>query len=155
MIDRIPAVPLKRHAELVGISRNSLHYRPKPISERDRELMPRLNELHLEKPFMGVRMLCDQLDRLVIKAGRWHVGNLMKRMGVTSVYREPSTSKKHPGHRIPPYLLRGLTIYLTKQVWALDTTSIPWLWNSSTRPQYWAGATPSRTTFLSSGYGVP
>ena len=78
MIDRNHALPLKRQAELVGISRSSLYYRPKPVSEGDLELMRRLDELHLEKPFMGARMLCDQLDRMGIKAGRRHVGTLMK-----------------------------------------------------------------------------
>ena len=80
MIDRNHALPLKRQAELVGISRSSLYYRPKPVSERDLELMRRLDELHLEKPFMGARMLCDQLGRMGLKAGRRHVGTLMKRM---------------------------------------------------------------------------
>ena len=87
--------------------------------------MRRLDELHLEKPFMGARMLCDQLDRMGIKAGRRHVGTLMKRMGITAVYRKPGTSTKHPGHRVYPYLLRGMTINRANQVWALDTTYIP------------------------------
>lgn len=125
MIDRNHALPLKRQAELVGISRSSLYYRPKPVSERDLELMRRLDELHLEKPFMGARMLCDQLERMGLKAGRRHVGTLMKRMGVTAVYRKPGTSTKHPGHRVYPYLLRGMTINRANQVWALDTTYIP------------------------------
>ena len=125
MIDRNHALPLKRQAELVGISRSSLYYRPKPVSERDLELMRRLDELHLEKPFMGARMLCDQLGRMGLKAGRRHVGTLMKRMGITAVYRKPGTSTKHPGHRVYPYLLRGMTINRANQVWALDTTYIP------------------------------
>ena len=125
MIDRSHALPLKRQAELVGHSRSSLYYRPKPVSEGDLELMRRLDELHLEKPFMGARMLCDQLDRMGIKAGRRHVGTLMKRMGITAVYRKPGTSTKHPGHRVYPYLLRGMTINRANQVWALDTTYIP------------------------------
>ena len=125
MIDRSHALPLKRQAELVGISRSSLYYRPKPVSEGDLELMRRLDELHLEKPFMGARMLCDQLDRMGFKAGRRHVGTLMKRMGITAVYRKPGTSTKHPGHRVYPYLLRGMTINRANQVWALDTTYIP------------------------------
>jgi putative transposase len=86
--------------------------------------MHRLDELHLEHPFMGARMLRDQLNRSGIQVGRRRVGTLMKRMGIAALYRQPGTSKKHPGHTIYPYLLRGMTINRANQVWALDTTSI-------------------------------
>ena len=87
--------------------------------------MRRIDELHLRHPFMGARMLRDQLNRAGLDVGRKHVGTLMKRMGVEALYRKPGTSKKHPGHKIYPYLLRGLTINRANQVWALDTTYIP------------------------------
>jgi putative transposase len=74
---------------------------------------------------MGARMLRDQLNRAGLDVGRKHVGTLMKRMGVEALYRKPGTSKKHPGHKIYPYLLRGLAINQVDQVWALDTTYIP------------------------------
>ena len=83
--------------------------------------MRHIDELHLEHPFMGARMLSDQLNLAGLDAGRKHVGTLMKRMGVEALYRKPDTSKKHPGHKIYPYLLRGLTINQANQVWALDT----------------------------------
>ena len=86
--------------------------------------MRRIDELHLEHPFMGARMLRDQLDRAGIKVGRRHVCTVMKRMGIEALYRKPGTSKKRPGHTIYPYLLRGMTINRTNQVWALDTTYI-------------------------------
>jgi putative transposase len=88
-------------------------------------IMRRLDELHLEFPFMGSRMLRDQLDRQGLGVGRKHVGTLMKRMGIEAVYRKPRTSKKHPGHTIYPSLLRGMVINRANQVWALDTTYIP------------------------------
>jgi len=110
---------------LVGISRSSTYYRPKPVSTADLALMRRIDELHLEHPFMGARMLRDQLNRAGLDVGRKHVGTLMKRMGVEALYRKPGTSKKHPGHKIYPYLLRGLIINRANQVWALDTTYIP------------------------------
>src|SRR4029078_4264789 len=81
--------------------------------------------LHLEHPFMGARMLRDQLNREGDVVGRKHVGTLMKRMGIEALYRKPGTSKKHPGHEIYPYLLRSLAIDRANQVWALDTTDIP------------------------------
>ena len=115
---------MTRQAKLVGISRSSLYYRPKPVAKADLDLMCRLDELHLERPFMGARMLRDQLDLTGIKVGRRHVGTLMKRMGIEALYRKPGTSKKHPGHKVYPYLLRGMTINRANQVWALDTTYI-------------------------------
>jgi putative transposase len=87
--------------------------------------MRKLDDLHLEYPFMGSRMLRDQLERQGIAVGRKHVSALMKRMGIEALYRKPRTSKKHPGHMIYPYLLRGMIINRANQVWALDTTYIP------------------------------
>jgi len=74
---------------------------------------------------MGARMLRDQLNRAGHDVGRRHVGSLMKRMGIEALYRKPGVSKKHPGHKVYPYLLRGLTINRANQVWAMDTTYIP------------------------------
>ena len=125
MIDRHHALSISRQAQLVGISRGSVYYQPKPVSAVDLELMRHIDELHLEYPFMGARMLRDQLNREGFDVGRKHVGTLMKRMGVEALYKKPNTSKKHPGHKIYPYLLRDLAIEQANQVWALDTTYIP------------------------------
>jgi putative transposase len=59
------------------------------------------------------------------KVGRRHVTTLMRRMGIEAIYRRPNTSKPAPGHRIYPYLLRGLTINRPNQVWASDISYIP------------------------------
>ena len=74
---------------------------------------------------IGTRMLRNQLNREGVMVGRKHVRTRMARMGMEALYRKPGTSKKHPGHEIYPYLLRGLTINRANQVWALDTTYIP------------------------------
>ncbi len=116
---------MTRQVKLVGISRGSLYYLPRPVAKADLDLMRRLDELHLDRPFMGARMLRDQLNRVGIKVGSRRVGTLMKRMGIEALYRKPGTSKKHPGHKVYPYLLRGMTINRANQVWALDTTYIP------------------------------
>ena len=87
--------------------------------------MKQMDRLHLEHPFMGARMLRDQLNQQGYEVGRKHVGKLMKRMGMEALYRKPGTSKKHPGHTVYPYLLRHLKIDRSNQVWALDTTYIP------------------------------
>jgi putative transposase len=87
--------------------------------------MRKLDELHLEYPFMGARMLRDQLNRMGFTVGRKRVSTLMKKMGIEALYQKPKTSKKHPGHAVYPYLLRGRIIDRANQVWALDTTYIP------------------------------
>ena len=81
---------------MAGISRGSVYYLPKPNSVADLALMRRIDALHLEHPFMGARMLRDQLNREGFKVGRKHVGTLMERMGIAALYRKPGTSKKHP-----------------------------------------------------------
>lgn len=125
MIDRTHELPVKRQAELVGISRGTVYYRPEPLSTEDLALMRRIDELHLEFPFAGSRMLRDLLKREGIEVGRRHVATLMRRMGIEAIYRRPNTSKKHPRHPVYPYLLRGLAIERANQVWAMDITYIP------------------------------
>ncbi len=125
MIDRHHDLSITQQASLLGISRGSVYYLPRPVSEADLALMRKLDELHLEHPFMGARMLRDQLDRLGISVGRRHIGTLMQRMGIAALAPQPGTSKRAPGHKIYPYLLRKLPITRSNQVWALDTTYIP------------------------------
>ena len=124
MIDREHQLSLTRQATLLGISRGTLYYLPRAVSDADLALMRRLDELHLEHPFMGARMLRDQLDRAGIRVGRRHVATLMRRMGIEALAPQPGTSKRAPGHKIYPYLLRKLAIVRSNQVWALDTTYI-------------------------------
>jgi len=125
MIDRQHQLPITRQAELLGMSRSSVYYLPRPVSEADLALMRCIDELHLEHPFMGARMLRRMLVRQGLKVGRRHVSTLMQRMGVEALCPQPGTSKAHPGHKIYPYLLRKLAITQSNQVWALDTTYIP------------------------------
>jgi putative transposase len=125
MIDRTHDLSVTRQAELVGISRGSVYYLPRLVSEADLALMRRLDELHLEHPFMGARMLRDQLHREGITAGRRHITTLMQRMGIEALCPQPGSSKPALGHKVYPYLLRKLAITRPNQVWALDTTYIP------------------------------
>jgi putative transposase len=125
MIDRTHELPVKRQAELVGISRGTVYYRPEPISEADLRLMQRIDELHLELPFAGSRMLRDLLNGEGFEVGRRHVATLMRKMGIEALYRKPNTSKRHPRHPVFPYLLRGMTIDRANQVWAMDITYVP------------------------------
>ena len=125
MIDRAHDLPLTKQAAALGISRGSLYYRARPVCAVDLALMRRMDELHLELPFAGSRMLRDLLAAEGSKIGRRHVTTLMQRMGIEALYRRPNTSKPAPGHRIYPYLLRGLAIDRPNQVWAMDITYIP------------------------------
>jgi putative transposase len=125
MINRGHDLALTKQAALLGISRGSVYYEPMPVSPEDLALMRRMDELHLEFPFAGSRMLRDLLAAEGSKIGRRHITTLMQRMGIEAIYRRPNTSKPAPGHRIYPYLLRGLTIDRPNHVWATDITYIP------------------------------
>jgi len=125
MIDRTHDLPLAQQAAALNISRGSIYYVPGPVSAVDLALMRTIDELHLEFPFAGSRMLRDLLAAEGSTVGRRHVTTLMQRMGIEAVYRRPNTSKPAPGHKIYPYLLRGLTIDRPNQVWATDITYIP------------------------------
>jgi putative transposase len=125
MIDRNHEVSLTRQAELLGIGRGTVYYAPRPVPDSDLKLMRRIDELHLAHPFMGARRLRDLLNREDFQVGRRHVSTLMERMGVEPLYPRPNTTRKHPAHRVYPYLLRGLTIDRTNHVWAMDITYIP------------------------------
>jgi len=125
MIDREDALPLGRQAKLLKLSRSGLYYHPRPVSPADLAIMRRIDELHLDYPFAGSRMLRDLLRGEGIATGRQRVATMMKRMGIEAIYRRPNTSKPAPGHKIYPYLLRGLAIGRANQVWAMDITYIP------------------------------
>jgi putative transposase len=125
MIDREHDLPISKQAEALNISRGSVYYLPRPASASDLEVMRRLDRLHLELPFAGARMLRGLLVAEGYKIGRRHVKTLMKRMGIEALYRHPRTTKPEPGHKIYPYLLRGMEVVRPNQVWAMDITYIP------------------------------
>ena len=99
MIDRTHGLPVTQQAKVLGISRGSVYYLPRPVPAADLATMRRIDELHLEFPFAGSRMLRDLLNEEGIRIGRCHVATLMKRMGVEALYRKPNTSK--PATRAP------------------------------------------------------
>jgi len=125
MIDREHKLPIKRQAEVLSISRGAAYYEPRPVPERDLLLMRKIDELHLNHPFAGSRMLRDLLRQQGIDVGRLHVKTLMKKMGIEAIYRRPNTSKPAPGHRIYPYLLRDIAVTRPNQVWVMDISYIP------------------------------
>ena len=125
MIDRDHELPLTRQAELLRLSRGSLYYDPRPVSASDLVIMRRIDELHLDYPFAGSRMLRDLLRGEGIEVGRERVAGMMRRMRIEALYRRPNTSKPAVGHKIYPYLLRGVEVVRPNQVWAMDITYVP------------------------------
>src|SRR2546430_2760829 len=125
MIDASHDLPVTRQAALLNLSRSNVYYLPRPVSDADLVLMRRIDELHLNFPFAGARMLRDMLKLEGVEVGRKHVRTLMERMGIAAIYRKRNTSAPHPEHEIYPYLLRNLTVDRPNQVWASDISYIP------------------------------
>jgi putative transposase len=136
MIDREHSLPLAQQAKALSISRGTLYYVSRPVPAADLALMRRIDELHLEYPFAGSRMMQGLLKKGGFSAGRLHVATLMKRMGIAAIYRRPNTSKPEPGHKIYPYLLRNVPILRPNQVWAMDITYIPMARGFVNRPGF-------------------
>jgi putative transposase len=125
MIDRGHKLPLIHQAAVLGISRGSLYYSACSVPAAELAIMRRIDELHLDYPFAGSRMLRDLLRGEGIAIGRDQVTTMMRRMAIEAVYRRPHTSKPADGHKVFPYLLRGMAIERPNQVWAMDITYIP------------------------------
>jgi putative transposase len=125
MITHQHPLPVTRQCQLLALPRSSVYYTPQPIPAADLALMRQLDELHLQHPFAGSRMLRDLLRLRGVVVGRKHVATLMRRMGLEALYRHPRTTQPHPGHRVFPYLLRDLEIMRPNQVWAMDLTYLP------------------------------
>jgi len=125
MIERDHELSVVRQCELLAVPRSTLYYRPQPTPASELELMRRIDELHLQHPWMGSRSLRDQLGRAGMPVGRDQVRRLMRKMGVQAVYRRPRTTIPAVGHKIYPYRLRDLIIDRPNQVWAADVTYIP------------------------------
>jgi len=125
MIDRRHDLSIARQASALGISRGSVYYLPRPVPAADLAVMRRIDELHLDYPFAGSRMLQGLLKAEGHCVGRRHVATLMRKMGIEALYRRPNTSKPAPGHKIYPYLLRNFPVTRPNQVWAMDITYNP------------------------------
>ena len=125
MIDTEHRLPVVRQAQLLALSRSSVYYLPCPTSSEELALMRRIDELHLEHPFAGSRMMRDFLKGEGHFIGRKHVATLMRTMGIEALYQKPNTTRRHAAHPIYPYLLRNLPIERPNHVWAMDITYVP------------------------------
>ncbi len=125
MITPVHKLTIQRQARVLQISRSSAYYRRRPAPESDLKLMRQIDELHLDYPFAGSCMLRDLLVQRGISVGRRHVRTLMRKLSIEAIYRKPNSSRPAPGHKIYPYLLRGLAVTEPNQGWAMDISYIP------------------------------
>jgi putative transposase len=125
MIDKTHALPVTRQAELLGISRGSVYYESVGTGERDLALMAAMDDIHMKLPFYGVRRIRGELLDRGFHVGRGHVATLMRKMGIQALHPGRRLSKPAPGHKVYPYLLRGMEITRAGQVWSADITYLP------------------------------
>lgn len=115
---------VRRQCELLDLNRSSFYYEPVPVSPEDLKVMNQIDEIYTKYPFYGARRTSRELKALGFYAGRKHTGHLMRVMGLEAVFPKKNTSKPHPDHPVFPYLLRGVSIARTNQVWSMDITYI-------------------------------
>ena len=120
-----PVLPIVAQCRLLKVARSTLYYRPAPVSADDLAVMRRMDELYLASPFYGSRRMAAVLRREGWLVNRKRVRRLMRVMGLEAIYQKPNTSRRHPDHKVYPYLLRGLIIDRPNQVWCADITYIP------------------------------
>ncbi len=125
MIDRTHELPISQQCRVLDISRSSYYYEAVPIDQGDVDLMRMIDEIHLKYPFYGSRRVRGELWDWGSQVGRGHVRTLMRKMGIQALYQKPRLSEPHPGHKVYPYLLRGLEITRGNQVWAADICYLP------------------------------
>lgn len=125
MIDRKHELPVVRQCQLLELNRSSVYYQPAEVSDEDLKLMRLIDEIHLKRPFYGSRRIRDDLRDLGYPVNRKKVQRLMRLMGISALYPKANTSRPGKGHKVYPYLLKGLTVDRSNQVWAADITYIP------------------------------
>jgi len=126
LIDRAdPLLSIVAQCRLLKVARSTLYYRPAPVSTDDLAVMRRLDEQYLATPFYGARRMVAVLRRDGWAVNRKRVRRLMGVMGIEAIYQKPNTSRRHPDHKVYPYLLRDLVIERANQVWCADITYIP------------------------------
>jgi putative transposase len=117
MIDKAHPLPVTRQARLLGLSRGSVYYKPAPTSEADLALMAAMDDIHMTFPFYGIRRIRHELRDRGFAVGREHVATLMRTMGIEALDPKRRLSKPAAGHKVYPYLLRGVDITAAGQVW--------------------------------------
>ena len=125
MVSRDHKLSVRRQCALLTLSRSNLYYEPKGESAENLRFMEIIDKQFLETPWYGSRQMARHMKRYGHKCGRHRVRRLMRLMRLVPIYQEPNTSKKHPQHKIWPYLLRNVVIDRPNHVWCADITYIP------------------------------
>ncbi|MEP3124050.1 MAG: IS3 family transposase [Tateyamaria sp.] len=125
MVSAEHSLSQRRQCALLRLSRSSLYYQPVGESAANLMLMKIIDKQFLETPWYGSRQMARHMQRQGHKCGRHRVRRLMRKMRLTPIYQTPNTSKKHPQHKVWPYLLKGLAITRPNQVWCVDISYIP------------------------------
>jgi putative transposase len=120
-----PILPVGKQCALLSISRSSFYYTPKGETEMNLTLMRQIDEQFLETPFFGVRQMTWHLKNEGHPVNEKRIRRLMRLMGLMPIYQKPNTSRPAKGHKIWPYLLKGLRVGRPNQVWAADITYLP------------------------------
>ena len=126
MIDKTHTLPVAAQCRLLSVARSTAYHRPAPgVTDDDLDLLRQIDEIYLKWPFYGTRRMRDELARRGRIVNRKRIQRLMRLMGLQAIHPRRKTSRPAPGHRIYPYLLRGMSIDRPNQVWAADITYIP------------------------------
>jgi putative transposase len=126
MVSRLhPDFSIVEQCALLKVPRSTLYYKPKPVGDDDLSLMRRIDEIYTKWPFYGSRKMVAELRAERSDVNRKRMRRLMRLMGIEAIYQKPNTSRKHPTHKIYPYLLGNLDISHANQVWCADITYIP------------------------------
>jgi putative transposase len=120
-----PQISIVRQCELIGLNKSSYYYVPSPESAENLQIMRLLDEQYLKTPFYGVRRMHDFIGKQGLLVNIKRIRRLLRLMGIEAIYPKPNRPQLQSGHRIYPYLLRGLTIDRINQVWSSDITYIP------------------------------
>ena len=120
-----PHYTIVEQCALLKVPRSTLYYKRQPVSDEELKLMHRIDEIFTKWPFYGSRRMVAELRGEGHDVNRKRVRRLMRLMGIEAIYQKPNTSRKHPRHKIYPYLLRNMVIDHPNQVWCADITYIP------------------------------
>lgn len=125
MVDKSHKIPINRQCQILKLNRSSFYYRGREVSDSELALMRQIDEIHTKRPYYGSRRIRDWFEDQGISVNRKRIQRLMRLMGIQALYPKKKTSRPGKGHKVYPYLLRGLDINRSNQVWAADITYIP------------------------------
>jgi putative transposase len=125
MVSKDHKLSVRRQCALLTLTRSNLYYQPKGESAENLRFMEIIDKQFLETPWYGSRQMARHMQRQGHKCGRHRVRRLMRLMRLVPIYQDPNTSRKHPQHKIWPYLLRNMVIDRPNQAWCADITYIP------------------------------